>query len=81
MLVQKKVGSTLRCPNAKTKTVLESGCKNISKNNHFTYSLHILAISTWPIARLPYRAVLINAVCPSVHQTFQVCCAAPDTAQ
>ena len=36
-LGQKKVESTSRCWNAKTKTVLESGWQMISKSNHFTY--------------------------------------------
>ena len=34
----------------KFKTVLESECKKFSNNNYFTYSLHILAISSWPSA-------------------------------
>ena len=42
------MGSTSRCWIAKTKTVLELDCKKVSKNNQFTYSFHILAISSWP---------------------------------
>ena len=32
----------------KPKTVLDLGCKKVSKNTRFTYSLDILAISSWP---------------------------------
>ena len=35
--VKKTVGSTSIFPNARLKTVLELGRKNVSKNNHFTY--------------------------------------------
>ena len=51
----KKGGTTSRCQNAKTKTVLESGCKKVSKNSNSTYSLHILAISSWPSVHRIYR--------------------------
>ena len=47
-------GTTSRCWNAKTKTVLELGCKKISKNSNSTYSLHILAISSWPTVHTWY---------------------------
>ena len=46
--VHKKVWSTFSCRNAKTKTVLEAGWKKVSNSNHLPYSLHILAISSWP---------------------------------
>ena len=40
-ITQKKGGKTSRCWNAKTKTVLESGCTKVSKTAtphiHFTY--------------------------------------------
>ena len=45
------------------KKVLELGCKNVSKNNQLTYSLHILAISSWPSEENPLLLNCLHKFC------------------
>ena len=59
-LSAKKGGSTSRCWNAKTKSVLESGYKKVSKTNQLTYSFHILAILSWPTVLCLYYCVCVH---------------------